>query len=557
MAARTDPDTDKRIGTRFGEGGRYEIRKRIGRGGMAEVYKVADILLPDHVFAVKVLSLEDEKGLPEPRRREVAKLRSLFLEEAFAISRVRDSNVVTIFSNGKLADAEQTPYMLMEYLDGTDLHRLLKELARKNELLPIERAAEIILGVCAGVQACHLRGVIHRDLKPANIFLKHDVRGEVVKVLDFSVAKVPASRDQTKTDFVIGTEDYMAPELRDRKPATELSDQYSIGALLYKCLTGDAPRGFFTAPREKRPEIPEALEAALLRAMDVKPERRFATVHELGQAIHPFATSEARARWKHYYATPPIPVQAALTGPIVPRSTLGIPELIPTRVAAYDFKAHERATSLGDESLALPTVVEGHPDGVPLAIESHLSHDDGPPTFDTAPPTDVDAPNSHPISSASASGASGTSAARQPTSNALDPEAVALALPHRYNRRLAFAAGLLLPLLVGGAALLRWKHHGAEPVPATAPAWTRTALQPVTPKVVNPPPAAPAVAEGSKPQGAPPTSAAQHPEPAAALVVRAAPPPSPAAPTAPVTRPHHHKKSTKIQYDDDGLPIIH
>jgi serine/threonine-protein kinase len=524
---------------------------------MADVYKVADTELPDKVFAVKVLSVEDDASLSEPRRREVAKLRSLFLEEALALSRVRDSNVVTIFSNGRLPDEKQTPYMLMEYLDGSDLNRLLKEIAQQHQLLPIDRAVEIILGVCAGVQACHLGGVIHRDVKPGNIFLEQTAKGEVVKVLDFSVAKVPVSRDQTKTDFIIGTEDYMAPEQRDRKPATELSDQYSIGALLYKCLTGDAPRGFFAKPRDKRPEIPEALEAALLRAMDPKPELRFKSVHEFGQAVHPFATSEARARWKHYYTTPPLPVRAALTGPI-PRLRQGIPELIPTRVAAYDFRAHEKTTSLGDDSVALPTVVDGPSDGIPSVIELP-AFDEGPPTNETAPATDVDAPNSHPISAIGSSNASSNSRSAPRTKS--DAVASEPGVGRRRDpRRLAFAAGLLLPLLLGGAALLRWQIHRAEPVPATAPAWTHTALEatPAAPPPPRPPSAAPLPEQ--KPVDAPPVVPASS-----APVPTASPPGAPAAPAAgavpqPVQtleRSHRRKRSAKIQYDDDGLPIIH
>jgi serine/threonine protein kinase len=560
-AATRNQKSDVPAGTRFGEGGRYEIRERIGRGGMADVYKVADRKMGDKIFALKLLSVEDDVGLSESRRREIAKLRSLFLEESLALSRVHDSNVVAIISNGHLSDEKQTPYMLMEYLDGTDLNGLLRKLAKEGQRLAIDRAAEIILGVCAGIQACHSAGVIHRDLKPANIFLERTAKGEVVKVLDFSVAKVPVSRDQTKTDFVIGTEDYMAPEQRDRKPATELSDQYSIGALLYKCLTGDAPRGFFAKPSEKRPEIPEALEAAILRAMNPKPELRFANVHELGQAVHPFATAEARARWKHYYTTPPLPVRAAFTGPIVPRSRMGIPEVIPTRVEAYDFKKHDRTTSLGDDSLALPTTVDRPSDGIPSVIEAPSLVDIGPPTAGSGPRTDVDPPNSHRISGAVGSAVTAGSQPAQPENGAPESRGLRSEVTRpRYNR-LAFAAGLLLPVIIGGGLLLRWYSHRGEAVPATAPAWTRTVLESPAALPVKANPAAPAAAAGS-PVAAP----ALPPTPAPALETQSPQSPSAraeadqnAAAVEPpdADRPHHKKKAPKIRYDDDGFPILH
>jgi serine/threonine protein kinase len=548
-----DQKSDVPMGTRFGERGRYEIRERIGRGGMADVYKIADKELGDKVFAVKLLSVEDDAGASESRRREIAKLRSLFLEESFALSRVQDSNVVAIISNGRLTDDRQTPYMVMEYLSGSDLNALLKTEKR----LSIDRAADIMLGVCAGVHACHLSGVIHRDLKPANIFLHRTAKGEEVKVLDFSVAKVPASRDQTKTDFVIGTDDYMAPEQRDRKPATELSDQYSLGALLYKCLTGNAPRGFFAKPREARPDIPEELEAALLKAMNPNPELRFANVHDFGGRVRPFATATARARWKHYYTTPPLPIRAAFTGPITPPSRLGIPELIPTKVEVYDFKSHERTTSLGDDSLILPTIVDGSADAIPSNLELPIAVD-GPPMPETAPATDVDAPNAQQISAVSRSAVSrsdaSTAGLHKVPAKADAPSQVAVRTLWKGRTRVAFAAGLLLTLGIGGG-LVRWHFHQAEPVPATAPAWTRTALPPAVPRASTPALSSPPMPQ-SKAAIAPVAAAvpaAQAQAPAANGLTNA----GASGSAAPAEKPHRRKHSPAIKYGPDGFPILH
>jgi serine/threonine-protein kinase len=543
---------DVPIGTRFGERGRYEIRERIGRGGMADVYKIADRELGDKVFAVKLLSVEEEPGASESRKRQVAKLRSLFLEESLALSRVRDSNVVAIISNGRLDDEKQTPYMVMEYLNGTDLSALL----RKEKRLAIDRAADIILGVCAGVHACHLAGVIHRDLKPANIFLDRTTKGEEVKVLDFSVAKVPVSRDQTKTDFVIGTEDFMAPEQRDGKPATEFSDQYSIGALLYKSLTGNAPRGFFATPRDARPDIPADLDAALLTAMNPKPELRFPNVHDLGRRLLPFATPTARAKWRHYYMTPPVPVRAVVTGPIPSASRLGVPELAPTRVQPYDFKAHERTTNLGDDSsLSLPTIVERGRDGVPSPIELSTAVD-APPTAESGSPTDVDPATSQAVSRASISGPHTAGMHPIPPEAASRSSASAVVEPVRPRSysRVAFAAGLAVTLVVGGA-LVAWHWRAPAPVPATAPAWTRTVLE--QPGVGQPPATPPPVAEPAAhpAPAAPPAAAPVSPKPAALPAEVAAPTAAPAA-AADAAKPHRKKRPGAIKYDADGFPIL-
>jgi serine/threonine-protein kinase len=170
---------------------------------MADVYKAVDRRLTDgrqntRLVAVKVLSPNVETH--EYRDR----LRSLFIEESFALSRVKDDNVVAVLDSGITPGG--TPYMVMEFLSGQDLAQLLKT----EKTLPIDRAVDIILGICAGVHACHLAGIVHRDLKPANVFLDLTLKGEQPKILDFSVAKIPVNgaqleKDNTRTDLIVGT----------------------------------------------------------------------------------------------------------------------------------------------------------------------------------------------------------------------------------------------------------------------------------------------------------------------------------------------------------------
>ena len=336
------------IGTRLGDGERYEIRQRIGIGGMAEVYKAADTRLGNRIVAIKTLSAS------VAQHQFAARMRSLFIQEAQALSRVKDENVVDVLDFGTAADG--TPYMVMEFLNGTDLGVFLK----KNKQVTIEQAVDIMLGVCAGVHACHLAGIIHRDLKPANIFLTRTLKGEQTKVLDFSVAKVPIARstptvDQAKTDLIVGTPTYMSPEQALGRPANELSDQYSIGGLLYRCLTGRPPQGVLPRPRELRPEIPERLEAVILRALENQPDKRFATVHDLGHGLLPFASSSGRGRWRPYYLTPPLPVDPTTTGTL-PR--------LPTPARRRDWR---RRTGVG-------SVGAGHR-GRPVRLQGARTHD--------------------------------------------------------------------------------------------------------------------------------------------------------------------------------------
>ena len=364
------------VGTRIGDERRYEIRERIGKGAMAEVYKAVDTRLNNRIVAVKTLSASVETHVYRDR------LRTLFVEEARALARIKDDNVVAVLDSG--VTPAGTPYMVMEFLGGQDLAQLLKQ----EKILPVERAVDVILGVCAGVHACHLAGIIHRDLKPANIFLDVTLKGEQTKVLDFSVAKIPIGhdedeKDRTRTDLIVGTPSYMSPEQALGKPANELSDQYSVGALLYRCLTGRPPQGVLPRPREDRPEIPEGLEQAVLRAMDARPEVRFPTVYDFGRALEPFASPMGRGRWKPYYTTPPVAVRAAVfAGPIgavqVPSQNRPLADTSTTSVKPYDFKAHDRTTRVDQDNVREATTTTTDPQG--------------PSTVGSVSPTTVDSP---------------------------------------------------------------------------------------------------------------------------------------------------------------------
>jgi serine/threonine protein kinase len=298
LHARTDFDAGHRID-------RYELRELIGRGGMGSVYRAIDTKL-GRTVAVKTVA----------GRRSGARLtdrvRQRFLREAMALSKVEHRNVVQVMDFGFADDG--TPFLVMEHLRGRDLGALL---AQSQTPPTVAHVVDIMLGVCAALRACHRVGIVHRDLKPGNIFLVDTDTGAEVKVLDFGVSKAPTSDDLTREGQIVGTPQYLAPEQVDGKVGPA-SDQYALGVLIYACLTLRLPyedhqsfgllraieTGKFESPRMFRPDLPEALERIVLRAMHVVPGERFESVYALGRELWPLASPRGRDEWRNYYFPP-------------------------------------------------------------------------------------------------------------------------------------------------------------------------------------------------------------------------------------------------------------
>jgi tRNA A-37 threonylcarbamoyl transferase component Bud32 len=321
--------------------GTYVVHERIGRGGMATVYRAEHRLLEKPV-ALKVMDrtlLETPVGLQR------------FLLEGRAAASIKHPNVVDITDVGV---HDGVPYLVMELLAGEDLDTHL----RKQRLLDSGAAVRVALPVVAALHAAHGSGVVHRDIKPSNIFLAVGPDDQVVpKVLDFGISKMSFDRATiermpTPRNQIIGTPQYLPPEaLRGPGAMGPLSDQYSLGVVLYQCVTGRTPfagdtllalleslaRGTFDPPRAVQPSVSAGLERVILRALSPEPSDRFPTIRDMGRALLELGAERTQTVWGQAFATPararvPTPVRDELPSA---RSALQSGE----RLAAEPFRA--------------------------------------------------------------------------------------------------------------------------------------------------------------------------------------------------------------------------
>jgi eukaryotic-like serine/threonine-protein kinase len=281
----TPPNADDTTGKTLTIGGRYQVRRALGAGGMGVVYEALHTWTGRRV-AVKVLSSERvrEKGFDER-----------FAREARAAARVHHRNVVDVLDSGFDPDAGGF-YIVQELLEGEDLRA---RLTRVGPLAPDE-AVTLMVAVTEGLSAVHEHQIVHRDVKPGNIFLARSPDGgETPKVIDFGVSKLldePTSADTT-TGQVLGTPRYMAPEqLRGERDLDARADVWAAGAVLYECLSGRAPfdaanhnllvfevlSGASVAAIEG---VPSSLMAVVRRALERDRTRRFASMSELRDAL--------------------------------------------------------------------------------------------------------------------------------------------------------------------------------------------------------------------------------------------------------------------------------
>jgi len=296
--------------------GRYQVRSRIARGGMATVYLATDLRLERRV-AVKVMHghLADD-----------SQFKQRFIQEARSAARLAHPNVVNVFDQGQDADSA---YLVMEYLPGITLRDLLQEYGS----LTSQQTIDITEAVLSGLAAAHKAGIVHRDLKPENVLLADDGR---IKIGDFGLARAASANTATGA-ALLGTIAYLSPELVTRGIADTRSDIYAVGIMMYEMLTGEQPfkgeqpmqiayqhaNDTVPLPSVKNPKVPAELDELVQWATEKDPDQRprdaramldqlHDTESQLRTALPPGSTASQRT-----LLMPSAPATTAATGETV------------------------------------------------------------------------------------------------------------------------------------------------------------------------------------------------------------------------------------------------
>jgi serine/threonine protein kinase len=284
----------------------YQITSLLGRGGMGAVYKGCQINL-DRPVAIKILPSfmdDDETG---------GNFSARFKNEARAMARLSHAGIVKAFDFGETADG--LLYIVMEFIEGTDVAQMLHEQGR----LPPEHALAITAHVCDALTYAHSRGIYHRDIKPANIMVGYD---GVVKVADFGLAKMShdGKSGLTQSGLALGTLHYMAPEALVLGAGVDhRADLYSLGVMLYQMLTGSLPQGIFKMPSQLVPGLDPRYDAIISKALREDRDIRHQSAAEFraeldALLIQPVVKVQAGAA----KAEPALPTTARPRRPAVP-----------------------------------------------------------------------------------------------------------------------------------------------------------------------------------------------------------------------------------------------
>ena len=324
--------------------GRYKIVRKLGAGGMANVYLAEDQELGRRV-AIKILNdrhANDEQFVERFRR------------EAKNAAGLSHPNIVSIFERG---EAEGTYYIAMEYLDG----RSLKELISGRGPAPINVAVDYARQILAALRIAHRQGLVHRDIKPHNVLVDGEGR---VKVTDFGIARAGPSQ-MTEEGSIIGTAQYLSPEQAQGAPVTPASDLYSVGIVLYELLTGSVPFAGESPvelamkhlskvpepPSRLRPEVPRDLDFVVMRALAKGPAERYQTADEMDADLARVARGVAVSPETEEAAT------AIIAQPIT-AATVAQPPVGPPPPVYYDYdEPVERRRPVWPWLLALALVV--------------------------------------------------------------------------------------------------------------------------------------------------------------------------------------------------------
>jgi serine/threonine-protein kinase len=262
--------------------GRYRLDRRLGAGGMSTVFMALDTVL-ERPVAVKLLAehLADDEAFVARFRRE-----------ALAAARLQHPNIVQVFDSG-LDEPSGRHYIVMEYVEGPSC----ADMIRDQGVLDIAEAVHIVRDACHGLDYAHRAGVVHRDVKPGNLLISNDTGA--AKLADFGIAKAAEQTRITQVGSVLGTAAYLSPEQATGAESTPASDIYSLGVCAYQFLSGRLPHEYSSLTelalkqqnegvasiREFRPEVPEALDRAILVCLERDPGARYTSALDMAEAV--------------------------------------------------------------------------------------------------------------------------------------------------------------------------------------------------------------------------------------------------------------------------------
>ncbi len=279
--------------------GKYRIERVLGQGGMGTVF-LAQHLLLERPVALKLLRADSSEHPGATER---------LLREGRALARLRGNHIARVLD---VEAPDNGPcFLVLEYLEGEDLSALLD----RSGLLPVNQALSYVLQACEGLLEAHAYGIVHRDIKPSNLFVTTMPDGtQGLKVIDFGISKdTVVSSALTQSHSMIGSPCYMAPEqMRAGANVDARADIWSLGVVLYELLTGNLPHQGASmleicacilesapkSPKSQRPELPDAVDAAVRKCLARDPAERFTSVSELARAIAQYSgTSTERLAW--------------------------------------------------------------------------------------------------------------------------------------------------------------------------------------------------------------------------------------------------------------------
>ena len=269
--------------------GKFSVTRRLGRGGMGAVYQGYDAALDRRVAIKTLTSITDSDS------------RERFEREARAAAKLQHPNIVTMYELGNFGKTER-PYIVMEFLDGTDLAKAIRE----EPAMPLSEILDVAVQLCRALDFAHRHGVVHRDMKPANV--RYLDNGQI-KIMDFGIARLEGSKTLTEKGMMVGTLQYMSPEQIRGKALDGRSDLFSLGCIIYEMLCGD--RAFEgdsatsilysiahdepTPILDKNPDLPQELDGILRRAMSKEADDRYPSGEAMALDLEKLAAIHRKA----------------------------------------------------------------------------------------------------------------------------------------------------------------------------------------------------------------------------------------------------------------------